>query len=126
VNRRDGSQPYEVVVDASGLNWQPAGPLLERYAVTLEGFLDRHWVDWYKRLTCGSQALARFRLDPGVSEVSFTARATDGPVEVMGVLKKLEALVEQVNQEATRAATIAKPETPRPALETPVGRNRGK
>src|SRR5258708_1943054 len=41
---------YDVVVDAVGLNWEQAGPLFERYAVSLAGRVDRIWVDCYKRL----------------------------------------------------------------------------
>jgi hypothetical protein len=68
-----------------------------------------------------SAEYARFRLDPGTSEVSFTARSTDGPVEVMGVLKKLEALVEHVNREAIRVATAPAPqETPAEGAKAPV------
>jgi hypothetical protein len=112
---------YDVVVDGVGLNWEQAGPLFDRYAVTLTGRLDRRWVDCYRRFTAGSDEYARFRLDPGTSEVSFTARSTDGPVEVMGVLKKLEALVERVNREAVRAASAPSPqETPTEAAKSPV------
>jgi hypothetical protein len=38
------------------------------------------------------------------ASVSFTCRATDGPVEVMTVLKILEGLLERVNREASFAA----------------------
>jgi hypothetical protein len=112
LEEKDPRVIYDVVVDAVGLNWEQAGPLFDRYAVSLTGRLDRRWADCYRRFTAGSDEYARFRLDPGASEVSFTARSTDGPVEVMGVLKKLEVLVERVNREAIRAATApAPPET---------------
>jgi hypothetical protein len=114
---------YDVVVDAVGLNWEQAGPLFERYAVSLAGRVDRIWVDCYKRLVAESGENARFRLDPGTSEVSFTTRSTDGPIQVMSVLKKLETFVEHVNQEATRAAEAPQRETPSagPAEDRPPG-----
>jgi hypothetical protein len=115
VDGKDDKVVYDVVVDAVGLNWEQAGPLFERYAVSLAGPIDRIWVECYKQVIAGSGEFARFRLDPGTSEVSFTTRSGDGPIQVMSVLKKLEALVENVNQQATRTAA-----TPPPSRETPV------
>lgn len=90
---------YDVSVDSVGMTWEPAGPLFERYTVELTGRIDRRWVAVYTRLSA-TEEYARFRLDPGASNVSFTTRATDGPVQVMGVIKKLEALVQSVNRNA--------------------------
>jgi hypothetical protein len=91
---------YDVSVDSVGMSWEPAGPLFERYTVELTGRIDRRWVASYTRLS-GTEEYARFRLDPGASNVSFTTRSTDGPVQVMGVIKKLEALVQSVNRSAS-------------------------
>ncbi len=121
MEEREQKVIYDVVVDDVGLNWEQAGPLFDRYAVSLTGRLDRRWADCYRRFTAGSDEYARFRLDPGTSEVSFTARSTDGPIQVMGVLKKLEALVERVNREAIRVATApALEETPTEEAKAPV------
>jgi hypothetical protein len=121
VDGKDDKVVYDVVVDAAGLNWEQAGPLFERYAVSLAGRVDRNWVDCYKRLISGSGEYARFHLDPGMSEVSFTTRSTDGPIQVMSVLKKLETLVESVNQEATRVAAAPAPrETPSEAVKARI------
>lgn len=118
---KDDKVAYDVVVDAAGLNWEQAGPLFERYAVSLAGPIDRIWVECYKQVIAGSGEFARFRLDPGTSEVSFTTRSGDGPIQVMGVLKKLEGLVENVNQQATRAAAApAARETPTEAAKARI------
>jgi hypothetical protein len=97
----DEKVAYDVTVDSAGLNWQQAGPLFSRYTLNLAGVIDRTWVDCYNRLAASAE-YARFRLDPSMSTVSFTTRSTDGPSQVMGVVRKLEALVLSVNQEANR------------------------
>ncbi len=97
----DEKNAYDVVVDSVGMTWEPAGPLFERYTVELTGRIDRRWVACYTRLGA-TEEYARFRLDPGASNVSFTTRSTDGPVQVMGVIKKLEALVDSANRSANR------------------------
>ena len=98
--------PYDVAVDDAGLNWEQAGPLFDRYAVNLTGRLDRRWADCYQRITVSAPAFSRFHLDPGASSVAFTCRSSDGPVEVMGVLRRLEELLTRVNREATAEASV--------------------
>jgi hypothetical protein len=95
---------YDVSLDQAGMNWEKAGPLFERYAVNLIGQLDRRWVEAYAGVVKERPNLARFRLEPAACQVSFTCRATDGPAEVMGVLKRLEEMVGLVNQAATATA----------------------
>jgi hypothetical protein len=95
---------YDVTLDQGGMNWEKAGPLFERYAVSLVGKVDRRWVDAYNQIAKERPNLARFRLEPAASQVSFTCRATDGPAEVMGVLKRLEEMVGLVNQSAAAGA----------------------
>ena len=92
-------EPYDVTVESVGMSWEHAGPLFDRYSVNLIGRLDRRWAACYNSLGA-TEEYARFRLDPGAANVSFTCRSTDGPVQVMKVLKKLEALVEAVNRKA--------------------------
>ena len=116
---------YDVTLDQAGMDWQKAGPLFERYAVGLIGRVDRRWVESYTRVTKERPNLARFRLEPAAGQVSFTCRATDGPAEVMGVLKRLEDMIGLVNEAAT-AATMAelepaKAKTPPAAAETAHG-----
>jgi hypothetical protein len=91
---------YDVAVEEGGLNWEKAGPLFDRYAVNLNGRIDRRWVDCYQKITVNTPSYSRFRLEPGASTVTFTCRSTDGPVEVMSVLKRLEELLKRVNREA--------------------------
>jgi hypothetical protein len=95
---------YDVSLDQAGMDWQKAGPLFERYAVGLIGRVDRRWADCYAKLIKDRPNLARFRLEPGAAQISFTCRATDGPAEVMGVLKRLEEMIGLINQMATTAA----------------------
>jgi hypothetical protein len=95
---------YAVTLDQAGMDWQKAGPLFERYAVGLLGRVDRRWVECYATLTKERPNLARFRLEPAASQVSFTCRSTDGPAEVMGVLKRLEEMINLVNSAAKAAA----------------------
>ncbi len=95
---------YDVSLDQAGMDWEKAGPLFERYAVKLIGQLDRRWVEAYAGIAKERPNLARFRIEPAASQVSFTCRATDGPAEVMGVLKRLEEMIGLVNQAATAAA----------------------
>jgi hypothetical protein len=100
---------YDVTVDEGELNWEQVGPLFDRYAVNLTGRIDRRWVDCYQRITVSAPAFSRFHLDPGASRVTFTCRSSDGPVEVMGVLKRLEELLTRVNSESA-AEAVARPE----------------
>ena len=94
---------YKITVDEAGMDWQKAGPLFERYSVNLVGPVDRRWVDCYAKLTKERPNLARYRLEAATTSVSFTCRSTDGPAEVMGVLHRLQEMVELVNQAATAA-----------------------
>jgi hypothetical protein len=96
----ESKTPYDVAVEEGGLNWEKAGPLFDRYAVNLIGRIDRRWVDCYQKITVNTPSYSRFRLEPGASTVTFTCRSTDGPVEVMAVLKRLEELLKRVNREA--------------------------
>lgn len=100
----DTKPAYDVAVDEGELNWEQAGPLFDRYAVSLAGRIDRRWVDCYQRITVSSPSFSRFRLEPGTSSVTFTCRSSDGPVEVMGVLKRLEELLNRVNKESEAEA----------------------
>lgn len=94
---------YNITVDEGGMDWQKAGPLFERYSVNLVGPVDRRWVDCYAKVTKERPNLARYRLEAAMTSVSFTCRSTDGPAEVMGVLHRLQEMVELVNQAATAA-----------------------
>ena len=95
---------YDVALNQAGMDWQKAGPLFERYSVGLTGRVDRRWADCYAKVAKERPNLARFRLEPAVAQISFTCRSTDGPAEVMGVLKRLEEMIGLVNQAATSAA----------------------
>lgn len=115
---------YKITVDEGGMDWQQAGPLFERYTVNLVGSVDRRWVDCYAKLTKERPNLARYRLEPAASSVSFTCRATDGPAEVMGVLHRLQEMVELVNQmavEAVRAEQEQSKVKPHPSAKAPGG-----
>ena len=107
----DTKPAYDVTVDEAGLNWEKAGPLFDRYAVGLTGNIDRRWVETYQRITVSAPTFTRFRLEACVSSVTFTCRSSDGPVEVMKVLKRLEELLLRVNREATAGAAAGPPET---------------
>jgi hypothetical protein len=99
----------------SGLDWERVGPLFERYSIKLLGTIDKHWADSYQRVVESTPRHSRFRLDTTNGSVSFTCRSTDGPVEVMTVLKILEELLERVNREACLAAVRGEmKEGPRP------------
>jgi hypothetical protein len=108
-----GPMPYDVSLPDSGLDWQRVGPLFERYSIKLVGTIDENWADLYQRMSATTPSLSRFRLDTASGSISFTCRTTDGPVEVMTVLKLLEGFLEQVNQEASRAAARIEPAPPR-------------
>ena len=99
--KQQPQQPYDVTVESVGMSWEHAGPLFDRYSVNLIGRIDRRWAACYSSLGA-TEEYARFRLDPGAANVSFTCRSTDGPVQVMKVLKKLETLVEAVNKKASQ------------------------
>ncbi len=107
-----GPVPYDVSLPEAGLGWEKVGPLFERYSVKLVGRVDPHWAETYQRVTGEAPGLRRFRLDKEQASVSFTCRATDGPVEVMTVLKILEGLLERVNREASVAAARLPTEFP--------------
>ena len=111
---------YDVAVEEGGLNFEHAGPLFERYVVNLAGRLDRRWADCYNRMSTGSPSTARFKLEPGASTVSFTCRSSDGPAEVMGVLKRLEDLLVKVNKAASAEATTPAPAPARIGSRPPL------
>ena len=96
-----GTVAYDVRLPEAGLGWEKMGPLFERYSVALVGTVDPHWAEAYKRVVTTSPGLSRFRLNQDQPAVSFTCRSTDGPVEVMKVLKILDGLLERVNREAS-------------------------
>jgi len=114
---------YDVTLDQAGMDWQKAGPLFERYAVNLQGRVDRRWVDAYGKLVKERPNLSRFRLEPAANQVSFTCRSTDGPAEVMGVLKRLEEMIALVNDSASAAAKaeIEAAANPRASKPEPQG-----
>jgi hypothetical protein len=99
-----GPIPYDVCLPEAGLDWERVGPLIERYSIKLLGSVDEHWADSYQRVAASTPSLSRFHLDTATASVSFTCRATDGPVEVMTVLKILEEQLARVNREACLAA----------------------
>ncbi len=114
-----GGASYDVRLPEAGLGWEKMGPLFERYSVTLTGNVDHHWAEAYKQIVTSAPSLCRFRLDKDHATVSFTCRSTDGPVEVMGVLKILEGLIVRVNRQAN-LPVAAEPEP------SPAGNNGGR
>jgi len=119
-----GPVPYDVSLPEAGLGWEKVGPLFERYSVRLAGRVDPHWAETYQRVVGDAPGLRRFRLDMEQASVSFTCRATDGPVEVMAVLKILEGLLEKVNREASFAAARL-PAEPEASLAETLDSRRG-
>jgi hypothetical protein len=101
--------PYDVSLPEAGLDWQRVGPLFERYSIRLLGTVDEHWADCYEQIAATTPSLSRFRLETASGTISFTCRATDGPVQVMTVLKILEGFLERVNREACMAAARSEP-----------------
>lgn len=99
-----GPIPYDVSLPESGLDWQKVGPLFERYSIRLVGTVDENWAEAYQSIAATTPSVSRFRLDMASGSISFTCRTTDGPVEVMTVLKILEGFLERVNREACMAA----------------------
>ena len=95
---------YDVSIDQGGVGSSKSGPLFERYAVGLSGVLDRRWAGCYARVLAEAPAFARFQLEPAESRITFMCRTTDGPVQVLSVMNRLEALLERVNAEATAQA----------------------
>jgi hypothetical protein len=100
---------YDVTLDQSEMNFEKAGPLFSRYVLALIGPVDRRWVDTYGQVLKERANLARFRLEPATTSISFTCRSTDGPAEVMGVVKRLEELVAMVNDAANAAVRQEQP-----------------
>jgi hypothetical protein len=113
------STRYDVALPEAGLAWEKVGPLFERYSVTLVGRVDEHWAETYQRIVESSPNLTRFRLDKFSGTVSFTCRATDGPVEVMAVLRILGEMLERVNREASFSAANPDSRT-RPGRSSPT------
>jgi len=115
--RSAGSTPYDVSLPEAGLDWERVGPLFEHYSIKLLGTVDAHWADCYQRVVAATPRLSRFRLDVAGCGISFTCRSTDGPVQVMAVLKILEEFLASVNQEAcVPAARVESRPAPRSAL----------
>ncbi len=96
---------YEVAVETSELKWEQLGPLFARYTVRLTGRVDVRWSDQYRRVTADSPSFCRYHLDPKSGTISFTCRATDGPKEVLLVVKRLVSLVDSVNERACLAGS---------------------
>lgn len=116
-----GPVPYDVAIPESGLGWEKVGPLFERYSVTLVGRIDEHWCEAYQRVAEAEPSLSRFRLDAFSGTVSFTCRSSDGPVQVMGVLKILGQMIERVNREASFAAASGNGSGNAPGGRPPAG-----
>ena len=117
-----GPIPYDVSLPESGLDWQKVGPLFERYSIKLVGTLDENWAEAYRSIAATTPSLSRFRLDLASGSISFTCRTTDGPVEVMTVLKILEGFLERVNREACLAAARMEPALPHRPASSSAGR----
>lgn len=96
---------YDVAVEEAELKYQQLGPLFARYSLRLTGRVDALWSNQYQRITKDSPSFGRYQLDPKGSTVSFTCRATDGPVEVMSVVKRLDELLDVVNERASAAGS---------------------
>jgi len=120
-----GPVPYDVSLPEAELGWEKVGPLFERYSVRLVGQVDAHWAGAYRTVVATAPKLSRFRLDMDHASVSFTCRATDGPVEVMAVLKILEGLLERVNREASFAAARLPADPEASPVEGPDSRGGG-
>ena len=116
-----GPIPYDVCLPESGLDWQRVGPLFERYSIRLVGTVDEHWAEAYQNIAAATPSLSRFRLDAASGAISFTCRTTDGPVEVMTVLKILEGFLERVNQEACRSAALMELDPARRSASSSAG-----
>ena len=116
-----GPIPYDVSLPESGLDWQKVGPLFERYSIRLVGTVDETWAEAYQAIGATTPSLSRFRLDAASGAISFTCRSSDGPVEVMSVLKILEGFLERVNREACRAAARMEPVPPRRTASSSAG-----
>jgi hypothetical protein len=112
----DTKYQYDVTVEGSELKWEHAGPLFDRYTLTLTGRLDRRWADCYQRIGADSTSFSRFRLEPGAGSITFTCRSSDGPAVVMKTLKQLAELLVQVNLAAEAAA---RPPAPPAQVATP-------
>jgi hypothetical protein len=117
-----GPIPYDVSLPESGLDWQKVGPLFERYSIRLVGTVDDHWAEAYQNIAAATPSLSRFRLDAASGAIAFTCRTTDGPVEVMTVLKILEGFLERVNREACLAAARMESAPPRRSDSSSAGR----
>jgi hypothetical protein len=112
---------YDISIETGEMGFEKAGPLFERYAVSIVGTLDRRWVECYTKLTKEKPNLSRFRLEAGAGTITFMCRATDGPAEVQGVLERLREMIRLVNETATAAAR-AEAEAAKPAAARPTAR----
>jgi hypothetical protein len=101
IRKATGPASYAISLPEAGLSWEKMGPLFERYSVALVGTVDLRWAEAYKRVVATTPGLGRFRLEANLATVSFTCRSTDGPVEVMAVLKILDGMIARVNSAAS-------------------------
>lgn len=95
---------YSVAVDHGSLKGKALGPAQgTRYTVALTGQLDDRWVRSFLLIQMDETGFFRFRLDVAgrIATVSFTARSTDGPDQVIGVIERLDVLIQLVNQSAS-------------------------
>ncbi len=104
---------YDVTAEEGALNWEKAGPLFDRYSVTLSGQIDRIWVDCYRRITIDIPAFSRFLLEPALSRVTFIIRTSGGSAEALGAVQRLKGLLERVNREASAELAARPPESVR-------------
>lgn len=109
---------YNISLPEAGLSWEKMGPLFERYSIALVGSVNPRWAEAYKQVVGTVPGLSRFRLATDNVSVSFTCRSTDGPVEVMAVLKILEGVIQRVNREASLAAANGPDENEAGVAET--------
>jgi hypothetical protein len=92
---------YEVAVDHGTLSGKALGSEGTRYSVALTGPMDDRWVRSYRLIQMDSTGFFRFRFDLGNGKVSFMARASDGPDEVILLVGRLDALVKLANESAS-------------------------
>ncbi len=99
---------YEASVDHSSLRAvEDFGGASVTYSVSLRGHLDNSWVDAFRQFRIDADSFVRFSLEPTTQSVSFRARSTDDPTDIISVLlETLDNLVDLTNRVASATAYL--------------------
>ncbi len=93
---------YDISVEHESLQRVPSDRGGVRYRLHLNGEIDERWAEAYRLERRESRASSRFELDSAAASVWFASVPGSDSTDMIDALDLLDALVERVNQRASR------------------------